>query len=67
MNNKIPNSPPPLPKPSGIAYCVHKWVYKGIVYAVGNSIPGSGAKYRYYWDSYFCEKCLEFQEKSKKN
>ena len=38
----------------------HKFIYGGIRYAIQDwKLPGSGAQPVYYFDYYFCEKCLE--------
>jgi len=40
--------------------CEHKFVYGGARYKVDdNPRPGTGSHYRYYYDWFFCEKCLE--------
>lgn len=39
--------------------CEHKFIYKGAEYEVAShSLPGTGAKAIYYYEAYFCEKCL---------
>jgi len=39
--------------------CEHKFVYRGIVYENDpNPMSGTGARRRYYFEQFFCEKCL---------
>ena len=39
--------------------CEHKWIYRGVGYEVQYwKLPGSGAQPIYYYDVYFCERCL---------
>ena len=43
-----------------MADCEHKFVYRGVVYSVqDHKIPGSGGQEVYYYDFYFCERCLD--------
>lgn len=40
--------------------CEHKFVYGGVKYQVQEwMLPGSGAQPVYYFDWFYCEKCLE--------
>lgn len=39
--------------------CKHKYVYGGVKYQVQDyKNPGSGSSPVYYYDFYYCEKCL---------
>lgn len=36
----------------------HDYVYRGVVFKVGDQLPGSSAKRVTYYDAFFCRKCL---------
>ena len=39
--------------------CDHKWIYRGVGYEVQDwEFPGSATRPVYYYDVYFCERCL---------
>lgn len=40
--------------------CEHEFTYGGVKYEIQEwKLPGSGAQPVYYYDHYFCRKCLE--------
>lgn len=42
--------------------CKHKFIYGGVKYHISNEkLPGSGAQYVFYFDWFYCEKCLEYE------
>jgi hypothetical protein len=42
--------------------CVHEYQYQGVKYKVDDyNLPGSSAKSRRYYDSYFCTKCCKLK------
>ena len=43
--------------------CEHKYIYKGVAFKKAYPIAGSSASMIYYYDSFFCEKCLEVVNK----
>ena len=46
--------------------CNHKWKYQSVVYGHGNQRPGSGAHDVVYYDRYYCENCLEIEDRNKR-
>lgn len=38
--------------------CQHEFVYRGVVFRAMNMLPGSSACRRFYFDAYFCRRCL---------
>lgn len=47
--------------------CEHNYQFQGVVY--GQSTyprPGSGAHDRIYWDRYYCTKCLDVEDKNRR-
>jgi len=36
-----------------------EYVYRGVVYSIGEQCAGSSARKRQYFDIYFCKMCLE--------
>lgn len=46
----------------------HKYVYQGTLYLYETyPVPGSGARGRYYFDRYYCEKCLDTQDRNRRD
>lgn len=40
--------------------CEHKFIYSGVKYEIQEwKLPGSGAQPIYYYDWFYCEKCLD--------
>lgn len=55
--NKNPQTPRPNFTPVGI--CHHSFVYGGIRFEITDLLlPGSGARYVYYYDWFYCPTCL---------
>jgi len=40
--------------------CTHEFVYAGVRFQIKDrNLPGSGARPVYYYDYYYCQKCLQ--------
>lgn len=46
---EVPPSPP----------CLHEYVYGGVKFRIGHKLMGSAARAVFYYDWFYCSKCLE--------
>lgn len=45
----------------------HKYIYQGTVHKLADyPMPGSSARERIYFDRYYCEKCLDIQDRNQR-